>query len=137
MENIKSSDFDIKEYFTKIKKVLHNLGYGDKTIDISIAITLYETFGKDVSEETFAKEVLDVNAEVYKKAKANNTNIKILNNDFLNDKEIVKLKQKLFMLGYSMNRVSYDEFRKLYNTFGYGLRERTFAIKVLNLSYRN
>lgn len=137
MENIKSSDFDIKEYFTKIKKVLHNLGYGNKTIDISIAITLYETFGKDVSEETFAKEVLDVNAEVYKKAKANNTNIKILNNDFLNDKEIVKLKQKLFMLGYSMNRVSYDEFRKLYNTFGYGLRERTFAIKVLNLSYRN
>ena len=36
-----------------------------------------------------------------------------------------------------MNKVNYDEFRQLYNTFGFGLLERTFALKVLNLGYGN
>ena len=138
MENIESSDFDIKEYFTKIKKVLYNLGYENKTIDINTAMTLYETYGNDFSEETFVKEVLDVNFEGYKKAKSNNKNIIILKTtDSLSDEEISKLKQKLFTLGYAMRRINYDEFSKLYNNFGQGLRERTFAIKVLNLSYSN
>ena len=137
MESVESSNFDVKEYFAKIKKALHNLGYGDRIIDISVAVTLYENYGKDVSEETFANEVLGVKTTKYRKAKANNTKIKILSNDSLNGEEIEVLKQKLFSLGYSMTKVNYDEFRVLYNTFGYGLLERTFAIKVLNLGYGN
>ena len=135
MESVESSNFDVKEYFAKIKKALHNLGYGDSIIDISVAVTLYEKFGKDVSEETFAKEVLGVRTVNYRKAKANNTRIKILSEDFLSNEEIENLKQKLLLLGYSMNKVNYDEFRQLYNTFGFGLLERTFALKVLNLGY--
>ena len=115
MESVESSNFDVKEYFAKIKKALHNLGYGDRIIDISVAVTLYENYGKDVSEETFANEVLGVKTTKYRKAKANNTKIKILSNDSLNDEEIEDLKQKLFSLGYSMTKVNYDEFRVLYN----------------------
>ena len=36
-----------------------------------------------------------------------------------------------------MNKVNYDQFSELYIEYGTGLTEKTFAIKVLDLSYGN
>ena len=138
MENINLDRFDINEYFNKLRISLCKLGYKNKVININVAINLYQTYGKGFSEETFAKEVLCVSAEQYKKAKAIDGNIKILKTkNTISDEEINNLRIKLIESGHTMNKINYEQFSELYIKYGTGLTERTFAIKVLDLNYGN
>lgn len=138
MENINLDRFDINEYFNKLRISLCKLGYENKVININVAINLYQTYGEGFSEETFVKEVLNVPAELYKKAKATDGNIKILKiKDTISDEEINNLRIKLIESGHAMNKINYDQFSELYIKYGTGLTERTFAIKVLDLNYGN
>ena len=138
MENINLDRFDINEYFNKLRISLCKLGYKNKVININVAINLYQTYGKGFSEETFAKEVLCVSAEQYKKAKAIDGNIKILKTkNTISDEEINNLRIKLIESGHTMNKINYEQFSELYIKYGTGLTERTFAIIVLDLNYGN
>ena len=136
MENL--DRFNINEYFNKLKKLLCKLGYEDKVININVAINLYQIYGEGFSEETFAKEVLGVSFGPYRTAKITNGNIRILKIvDAITDEEISNLRKKLIESGHAMNKVNYDQFSELYIEYGTGLTEKTFAIKVLDLSYGN
>lgn len=138
MENVILDKFDINEYFKKLRILLCKLGYENKIINISVAVYLHQTYGKGFSEETFAQEALGVTARQYKKAKAVNGNITILKiKDIISDEEIRKLRNQLIDCSYAMNKINYKQFKKLYSNYGKGLTERTFAIKVLELSYAN
>lgn len=134
----KKSDFDISKHFEKIRQALLDLGYENKKISIEEAIKLYQIYGDGFSEETFAKEVFCITAERYKKMKATNGYIVILKiKDILTEEEVDKLKLKMIHDGYSMNKVNLESFLNLYDNYGDGLTERTFAIEVLGLSYGN
>lgn len=138
MNNTNISTFYIKEYFENIKSMLRQLGYENKSINTDTAIELYKEYGENISEEVFIKEVLDVSIENYKRSKKYKTNIVILKvKDTLKEEQMTALREKLILLGYAMKKVNYKQFLNLYKEFGKGLKERTFAIKILNMKYRN
>lgn len=108
MQNVNLEKFDINEYFKKMKILLCKLGYENKSINIDVAVNLYQTYGKGFSEETFAREVLKVTAEQYRKAKSTGGNIIILKiKDIISDDEINNLRKQLIESGYAMNKINY------------------------------
>lgn len=138
MENANLKQFDINEYFNKLKILFCKLGYENKVINIKVAVDLYQTYGIGLSEETFAKEVLNVPVERYKTAKITDGDIRVLKiEDTISDEEINNLRIKLIEFGYAMNKINYNQFSELYIKYGTGLTEKTFAIKVLDLKYGN
>lgn len=136
MENNKK--FDINEYFEKIRALLRKLGYENKEINIKEAEMLYHTYGEGLSEETFSKEVLNVDENIYKRAKREKRNIRVLTvKDTLSEEQIRELRKKIIKDGYAGKKVNYKEFLEIYEQYGKGLQERTFALFVLDIRCRN
>lgn len=131
-----NNKFSIVKYFNGIKEQLYSLGYGNKSVDVSIVEELYKKFGTGFNIETFVMEVLDITAENYKAAKRYNRKITILKaKDTMSDEDIYNLRNHLIKMGYSMKRVNYDELINLYQDFGQGLTLTTFVTRVLNVNY--
>ena len=131
-----NNKFNIVKYFEDIKRQLYSLGYENKLVSVKEVEDLYNIYGYGFSLNTFLREVLEIETSWFIQARASDKSVTILKiKDRLTDKEIIELSNRLIKLGYAMNKVNYFELEKIYNKFGKNLTLRTFATRVLNLSF--
>ena len=96
---------------------------------------LYNKYSGILSREYFAIEVLDVQYQALLKAKRINTQTTILTKVQITEEYISELRKKI-MTEKSLNYnqlLSYTEFQKLYNEYGFPLSERMFATEILGI----
>lgn len=96
---------------------------------------LYNKYSGILSREYFAIEVLDVQYQALLKAKRINTQTTILTKVQITEEYISELRKKIMVeksLKYNQ-LLSYEEFQKLYNEYGFPLSEKMFATEILGI----
>lgn len=128
--NVKDS-IDLEET-TKIGLLLLEKGYSMKSIDKKEFYQLYYNYGENLSERSFAVQVLRISYSQYLELinKENSTCI-ILKNV----KDAQEIKQNLIDDGYQGKYVeNCNELLEIYNNYGNGLSKYLFFTEVLGIS---
>ena len=130
---------DIEKYVRDIKNKLRKDGYVGKLIDYEELKELHQTYGSNMEEKTFAGEVLGITYSNYMTVKNSGTRAKILKNFLkqLSEGEIEEIQEELKEKEYAGKSIDYEEFKKIYETYGKQMEEKTFAGEVLGISYDN
>ena len=124
----------------QIQEKLKEEGYAEKSIDYKEFKEIYEKYGEQMEEKTFAVEVLRISYSSYHKIKSHQgAKAKILKDVFNKaiEEEIKEIQEKLNGQGYARKAIDYEELKELHQTHGKEMEEKTFAQQVLGISYGN
>lgn len=138
---LRSEENDLpEEVFKKVVRKLRDVVIKEKNLHIEDPMTgkqfldIYEKYGFGMSQKDFAREILDI--KPYRLAnilRDENERTIILTNEKVRKDEIKALRKNLFNnSGYcTEDRITYEEFLKLYKLYGGKLSEKQFAEKIL------
>lgn len=120
----------------KLKQELAAQGYVEKSINYEELQTLHKTYGSHMDESKFARDVLEINASLYKYMKKNLRNAIILKslNKQLSQEELNRILQELEFQGYSGKKINYQDFQNIYKQYGAQMPEYKFAQDILGIS---
>lgn len=125
------------------KKVIYEEGWHiGEDIDYEKFIQLYSKYGKDMSEDVFSQEVLDISARSLIRMKGpKKSSTAILQNVEIPEKYITTLRDKIVMLNKleGGQLLEYTKLQEFHRKYAREFLERDFAINVLEVeseSYR-
>lgn len=123
----------------RIIKELKEKGYTGKLVTYQELQALHSKYGKGLSEQDFAIEILKLSYPNYESCKNRKTKARVLNDETkeLSKEEINKIIENLKLDGYENKSITYEKLQKLHEQYGSQLSEKDFAMTVLGLSYSN
>lgn len=125
------------EEIQKIKERLQMQGYGGMSINYQELQTLHQIYGEEMTEEGFARCVLELTYSQYHIIKSGKDNAKILKSlakQQLTLEEIESIREELKRQGYTNKFIEYRELQFLHQTYGIQMTEIEFAISVLRVN---
>lgn len=122
-----------------IIKKLKKEGYAGKLLTYEELQLLHSKYGKDMTEQDFALEILGLGYSNYRKCKSKVTRVRILKEKekSLTEEAKKKIIKKLKEKGYEGKSITYEELQALHRKYGKEMLEQDFATKILGLSYSN
>ena len=99
-------------------------------------LELYNEYGKELSQEDFARIYLDISISNYYNLKSKKE-IKILKEEEIEDEYICRIKLYIIKnLGLTKETpITYEQFQQIYNSIPTKLSEVLFADKILDITY--